>query len=159
MSNNKFNNAYLNTILDNGLSIKEHIKNNYETIVSNSNPILSTKFSANLVEQYEFVISNINNRSKKYEINKFEEIFIKKFLEKLTSLKKRYWITLDRYGNGSLMFNYNSFIVGRINLRNKNSISMQVLTMSSSKNYDNLTFEQSISYIDKWYNYIKYHLS
>lgn len=127
------------------------METNYETIISDSN--------TNLDEQYKFVISNIHNRSKKYEINELEEIFIKKFLEKLTSLKKRYWITLDRYGNGSLMFNYNSFIVGRINLRNKNSISMQILTMSNSKTYDNLTFGTSISYIDKWYNYIKYHLS
>lgn len=127
------------------------METNYETIISDSNTTLD--------EQYKFVISNIHNRSKKYEINELEEIFIKKFLEKLTSLKKRYWITLDRYGNGSLMFNYNSFIVGRINLRNKNSISMQILTMSNSKTYDNLTFETSISYIDKWYNYIKYHLS
>lgn len=127
------------------------METNYEIIISDSN--------TNLDKQYKFITSNIHYRSKKYEINELEEIFIKKFLEKLTSLKKRHLITLDRYGNGSLMFNYNSFIVGRINLRNKNSISMQILTISNSKNYDNLTFETSISYIDKWYNYIKYHLS
>lgn len=127
------------------------MKENYEKKVSDSNIILE--------EQYNFVISNIHNRSKEYEINELEEIFIKKFLEKLISLGKKYWIKLDRYGNGSLMFYYNSFIVGRVNLRNENSITMQILTMSNSKNYDNLTFETSLSYIDKWYNYIKYHLS
>ena len=57
------------------------------------------------------------------------------------------------------MFYYNSFIVGRINLRDENSITMQILTMTTSKNYDNLSFETSLSYIDKWYNYIKYHIS
>ena len=43
----------------------------------------------NLEEQYNSVLSNIHHRSKEYDINELEKIFIKKFLEKLISLEKK----------------------------------------------------------------------
>ncbi len=48
------------------------------------------------------------------------------------------------------MFYYKNDIVGRINLRNVNSISMQILTGPygmNAKTLHNLTFEEALNYI------------
>ena len=91
MSINNFDDKYLNTKLSDGLTVREHMKQSYENIKFYSNSNLSTRFSSDIIEQYNFVINNINNRSNTYEINNWEEIFIKTFLEEISKIRKKYF--------------------------------------------------------------------
>ncbi len=54
MSINNFDDKYLNTKLSDGLTVREHMKQSYENIKFYSNSNLSTRFSSDIIEQYNF---------------------------------------------------------------------------------------------------------
>ena len=128
------------------------------------NIISNRKYENNIIIQYNNIIKHMtcsvspeipNMRN----MNKFEEIFIKEFLYQVQFVRKNYSISLIRYSNGEIMVHYNSYPVGRINLKNENNISMQILIgLYGHKELSSLSFDEALQNIHYWISYVKNHL-
>ena len=158
MSMQNFNNEYLNTVLDDGLTIKEHMENSYKNVMYYNSNKYKMDFPKNINEQYSFIISNIYNKSSKYmDITNDEEKILKIFLEKVALIRKNYSIYLERRSDGMIRIYYNGYPTGQFNLREKHNYIRKLSGQKVIDKYD-VTFDEIIKAINSWVAYCKYQL-
>lgn len=156
---NNFSDDYLNTQLEDGLTIKEHMQLDYKKATAFHNK----NFPKEINNEYKFLIENMRSSvvpspDNFNRLNYFEEIFIKTFLEKVKTIRKKYYISLIRYADEHIMIQYNGCQVGRFQL-SKNPFWIQSLRGAYNNiQFDNLSFEECLEKIDYYLKYIKYHL-
>lgn len=160
-SDKKYNDTenYLNTTLVDGITVREHIQNSYNNIVETLAVENEKTFKESLDKQYEFVINNITNRSKVFDVNEEEKVFVRHLLLSVSEIKSRYIIRLDRRGDGQLIVYYNSYPVGRINLRDREHIFMQFFNgLYENEELHDISLDIALENIQNWIIYIKTHL-
>jgi len=138
---------------------------NKKTVNTRKLNIISNRvYDKSINNYYNFIVKNMSSSTipapTDFQVmNELEEIFIKEFLYQVQFVRKKYSINLIRYSNGHLMVNYNGCPVGRIDLKNKEAIYMQVLIgLYNHKEFYNITFEQALQNIKYWISYVKNHL-
>ena len=153
----KFSKSYLDTMLDDEETIREHMLNDYAEQSYHNSEHSKQNFPKEIDQQYEYVIENMENRSDKYiNMTPEEELIIKTFLEKVSKVRQSYNIHLIRHSNGMIRIEYNGYPTGQFNLRNENYI--RILRGMQIKDLDDVTFEEMLKALDSWVRYCKYQL-
>lgn len=153
-----FDNDYLNTILDDKKTIKEHMIESYKKQAYLNSKQAKIDFPKEINKQYQYVIENMDNRSNKYPtMTPEEEQIIKTFLEKVSHIRKKYSIHLIRFGHGMIRIEYNGCPTGQFNLRNEKYIRF-LRGMKVIDKFD-IPFNEMLLAVDSWVRYCKYQLA
>lgn len=153
----KFSKSYLDTMLDDGETIREHMLNDYAEQAYHNSEHSKQNFPKEINKQYEYVIENMENRSDKYiNMTPEEELIIKTFLEKVSKVRQSYNVHLIRFGHGMIRIEYNGYPTGQFNLREGRCV--RILRGMQIKDLDDATFKEVLKAIDSWVRYCKYQL-
>lgn len=132
-----FDDEYLNTVLDDGKTIREHMQEGFDEAMKKSN----------MMDEQEDI-----------KLNDMEADFIKAFINTLKPYGLDTAIRYNRMSSGVLNFTYKAMQIGRIKLRGK-KMNIQVLYDDSKgwdvKYFDVTTLEDATSHIDEWMNYLQ----
>lgn len=143
---------------------KNIVKKNKSLNTRKLNIVSNRKYDKNINDYYLKVIKYMKSsiypeKENIRNMSKIEETFIKEFLYQVQFVRKKYSISLIRYSRGELAVLYNHCPVGKINLKNKNNIWMQIyIGLDKNKLFYDLTFEEALQNIKYWISYIKNHL-
>ena len=99
---------------------------------------------------------NTTSPSKKFEITLTEMLFVNELFENININRIKPMISITRMSSGDLIFEYDTYPIGRVNLRSKRYY-MQILEGLydyRSEEIDNVT--TAINLIPEWIKYIKY---
>lgn len=158
-SNIKQSDEYLNTVLEDGKTIREHQEEDLKKQAYLSSNQAKIDFPKQINQQYKYVIEHMENRSKKYiDITKEEEIILKTFLEKVSHVRKKYSVNLIRYGHGMIRIHYNGCQVGQFNFRTQEYYIQVLRGATQNKDFENITFNECLEKVDAWVRYCKYQL-
>ena len=156
---NIFTEEYLNTKLEDGMTIKERMDEDFGWQLYLSSKQSKIDFPKNVDEQYKHIIYTLESYNDKYPSPTPEEEFLlKTFLQKVALVRKNFHIYAKRWCDGTLCLYYNNKKIGTVNLRSKN-YSMDVYRGETNlKSYSKISFNDCLKNIDAWIRYCKYHV-
>ena len=133
-----FDDEYLNTVLDDGKTIREHMQEGFDEAMKKSN----------MMDEQEDI-----------KLNDMESEFVDAFISALNPYGLDTAIRYNRMSSGVLNFTYKDMQIGRIKLRGK-KMNIQVLYDDSKgwdvKYFDVTTLDDATSHIDEWMNYLQF---
>lgn len=154
-----FDLEYLNTTLDDGKTVLEHMEKKYTKQKYLSSKQSKKDFPKTVNEQYSYIINRMDIRSEKFNnIIYEEELLLKTFLEKVSKVRKNYSINLIRFGNGMIRIEYNGCQIGQFNFRNKEFYLQALQGEKHIREFENIKFNECLEKIDIWVRYCKYQL-
>ena len=131
-----YDEEYLNTVLEDGKTIKEHMQEDLKDAIIRSQGM---------------------DNQEDIELNELEKQFINEFKNSIKPFNLDTEIRYNRMSNKCLNFSFRDMQIGRIKL-NGRKMWIQVLYDKEpiSENFDIKTIDEAYTYIDNWIEYLNY---
>lgn len=129
-----FDENYLNEVLDDGKTVKEHMQEDFENSMMESMGM---------------------DKQQNIELNDLEKQFVNTFLEYLKPFNLDTEIKYNRMSSKHLNFKFRGMQIGRIKL-NGRKMNIQVLTENDIKWHDITGVDDALKYLDDWIDYLNY---
>jgi len=156
----EFSQDYLGIILEDGMTIKEHMDEDFGWNLYLSSKQSKIDFPKNVDEQYKHILYTLESYNDKYPSpTSEEEVLLKTFLQKVSLVRKNFHVYAKRWCDGTLCIYYNNQKIGTVNLRSKNyAIDIYVGKTKLQKSFRNISFNECLKNIDAWIRYCKYYV-